>query len=127
LLRDLGARDVVVQTDLDWQRSRTVRPAVLQLLVRDPSLGALHAFGTRGQNVTGPSVPPGPNLGLEHGLRPVQVLAVPDPIPVVRAAAGAPIVLSGDAFGIDEMARAGLLDGSPPILYSGGLTAPQLA
>ena len=53
LLRYLGARDVVVQNDLDWQRSRTVRPAVLQLLVRDPSLGALHAFGTRGQNVLG--------------------------------------------------------------------------
>jgi arabinofuranan 3-O-arabinosyltransferase len=129
LLRYLGVNDVVLQNDLDWQRAHTARPAEMQALARDPSLKPLTTFGSVGENVTAPIAPGAADATItrrERALTPVQVLAVPDPLPVVRAQAGPPVLLSGDGFGIAAAAAAGQLEGNPPVVYSGDLTPVEL-
>jgi arabinofuranan 3-O-arabinosyltransferase len=130
LFRYLGVRDVVLQNDLDWERARTARPTDLQRLAADPSLQPLRLFGEPGRNV----VPPGPPTGLfrqltanERALSPVQVLTVPGARPVVQAQAGPAAVVSGDGFGLVELARLGKLERQPPVLYSGTLTPDEIA
>jgi arabinofuranan 3-O-arabinosyltransferase len=127
LLRYAGVKDVVLQNDLDWRDSVTARPASVQTLVHDPSLTFVRSYGNPGENafVAGGSATD-PASRLERQLPPVQVLAVADPLPVVRAEAGTPVVVSGDAFGLAAMARAGMLGAHPPILYSGSLSPQEL-
>jgi arabinofuranan 3-O-arabinosyltransferase len=125
LLRYLGVQDVVLQNDLDWQRSRTVRPAQLQLLLNDPDLQPFLTFGLPGQNVTTDALND-PADTTERALSPVQILTVRDPLPIIRAEPATPVVVSGDGFGIAAAVRQGLLAGGPPILYSGALTPSDL-
>ncbi|HEV8420323.1 MAG TPA: alpha-(1-_3)-arabinofuranosyltransferase family protein, partial [Actinomycetota bacterium] len=123
LLRYLGVQDVVLQNDIDWVRSRTARPAELQSLLNDPELQPTLYFGRPGQHVTSES---GPQIGSERALTPVQVLAVRDPVPMIRAEGAVPIVISGDGFGIATAAREDLLPNGVPLLYSGALTPAEL-
>jgi arabinofuranan 3-O-arabinosyltransferase len=125
VLRYLGVQDVVLQNDIDWQRSRTVRPTQLQLLIDDSDLQPLMTFGPPGVNVTS-GLESEPGYETEGTLSPVQILSVRDPIPIVRAEASLPVVVSGDGFGIAAAARHGLLMGGPTILYSGALTSADL-
>lgn len=125
LLRYLGVRDVVLQNDVDWQRSHTARPGELQVLARDPSLEPLTSFGVA-RGLPEASAEGGPLAEVERTLPPVQVLTVPDPLPVVRAEGGGPLVVSGDGFGLAALARQGLLQGNPPVLYSGDLGPEEL-
>jgi arabinofuranan 3-O-arabinosyltransferase len=129
LFRYLGVRNVVLQNDIDWQRSGTARPAEMQSLARDPSLQSLASFGFPGQNMSSPGLPgegDGDAANIEARLPPVQILAVPDPSPVVRAEALPPVVVSGDGFGIASLGKLGLLDGNPPVLYSGDLSDREI-
>lgn len=125
LFRYLGVRDVVLQDDLDWVRSRTVRPARLQVLLEDPQIRQLDSFGRRGENVVG-EFRRGLANAMEHTLPPVQILTVANPSPIIHSQGGAPIVLSGDGFGVAEAARSGLLTGDPPVLFSGTLSPAGL-
>jgi arabinofuranan 3-O-arabinosyltransferase len=129
ILRYLGVRYVVLQNDVDWAGTGTARPADLQVLVRDPSLMPVATFGRPGENTTGKASSPrdASVAQFERTLPPVQVLAVRNPLPAVRAEVGQPFVVDGDAFGVAAIAREGLLDGNPPLLYSGDLTARELA
>ncbi len=121
LMRYLGVRDVVLQNDLDWQRSHTASPAELQTLRTDPDLRPTLEFGLPGQNVDmGGSA----TASAEGPPPPVEVLSVVDPEPMVRAEAPTPVVVSGDGFGIAGAARQGFLPEGTPLLYSGALT-PQ--
>jgi arabinofuranan 3-O-arabinosyltransferase len=127
LLRYLGVSYVVLQNDIDWQRSHTARPARLQVLLRDPALVPFTSFG-----IPGLAVPPGsagsddPDLSVERILPPVQVLAVTAPSRYIRAEGADPVIVSGDGYGIAEASRQGLLRGGPPVLYSGTLTPKTL-
>jgi arabinofuranan 3-O-arabinosyltransferase len=123
LLRYLGVRDVVLQNDLDWQRSHTASPAELQALRDDPDLRPTLEFGLPGQNVDlGGSVA----QSVQGPPTPVQVLSVANAVPVVRAEEPVPIVVSGDGYGIAGAARQGLLPEGTPLLYSGALTPQTL-
>jgi arabinofuranan 3-O-arabinosyltransferase len=126
LLRYLGVRYVVLQNDLDWQRSHTARPAELQSLLNDPDLQTFTSFGRPGQNVVDPAAPQDALSSMERELPPVSILSVINPVRVVRAEGPDPIVISGDGFGLASVARAGLLAGRPPLLYSGQLTPQAL-
>jgi len=126
LLRYLGVRYVVLQNDLDWQRSHTARPAELQSLMNDPDLQPFRTFGRPGQNVVDRDATPDELSRGESLLTPVSILDVSDPVRVVRAEGPDPIVLSGDGFGLASAARSGLLFGRPPILYSGLLDPDHL-
>jgi arabinofuranan 3-O-arabinosyltransferase len=128
LFRYLGVRDVVLQNDVDWQRSHTARPADLQRLLGDPDIVPLTSFGHTGQNVVGrgSSEEPRSLTKLEHDLPPVEVLSVRNPEPIVRAESADPVVISGDGFGLASAARSGLLRRGTPVLYSGTLSPPDL-
>lgn len=106
LFRYLGVQDVVLQNDIDWVRSNTAGPSQLKRLLGDNNLVPTGTFGTANGNV--------------------QVLSVREPIPIVRAESPDPMVLSGDGFGMADAAREGLLQGGPPVLYSGTLTSSEL-
>jgi len=123
LLRYLGVRDVVLQNDMDWQRTHTARPADLQALLRNRNLEPLTSFGVPGQNVVGTK---GQRSAEEESLSPVQILSVAHPSRIVRVESPDPVILSGDGFGVAEAARAGLLRDGPPVVYSGSLTASDL-
>jgi arabinofuranan 3-O-arabinosyltransferase len=127
LFRYLGVRDVVLQNDLDWKRSHTARPIAMQALKGDPDLTTYATFGVPGENVTGKTKDEDAQSVDEESLAPVEVLTVAHPVAFVRAETGDPVVVSGDGFGVAEAAREGLLDGGPPLLYSGSLGAGELA
>ena len=129
LFRYLGASSVVLQNDLDWHLTRTARPFAMQSLVRALGANGLRSYGSAGENVMDPAqqAPLDAFQRAEALLPPVQVLAVPDPLQIARAESGPPVVLSGDGFGIDTAATAGLLDGNPPLLYSAAMTPGQIA
>jgi arabinofuranan 3-O-arabinosyltransferase len=129
LFRYLGVNRVVLQNDVDWYRVDTARPSDLQLLARDPSLVDLRRFGSPGQNigVRGLAGEPGSTpTAAELTLAPVEVLSVPNPVPVVHEEYLRPVVVSGDGFGLSAAAARGLLNDTPPVLYSGALSKDQL-
>ena len=129
LLRYLGAGNVVLQNDLDWQRARTARPADLHVLLRNPDIRREIGFGQPGQNTTAPlprGVPTDPRRAFEERLAPVEILSVRNPVQPVRAEGPDPVIVSGDGFGIAEAANAGLLSSAQPILYSGLLKPGDL-
>jgi arabinofuranan 3-O-arabinosyltransferase len=130
LFRYLGVQHIVLQNDIDWQRSNTASPIDLQQLAQDASLYSETAFGRPGENTVSPASGglADPEIArLERGLQPVQVLTVPRPLPVVRAESGPPVIVSGDAFGLFAVADEGLLDRNPPVLYSGNLSTADIA
>ncbi len=130
LLRYLGAGDVVLQNDLDWQRARTARPADLHVLLRNPDIRREIGFGLPGQNTTAPlprNASGDPRRAFEERLAPVEILSVRNPAPPIRAEGPDPVIVSGDGFGIAEAANAGLLSGAQPVLYSGSLTSDDLS
>jgi arabinofuranan 3-O-arabinosyltransferase len=129
LMRYLGARYAVLQNDLDWERSLTARPLELQTLLDQKDLRLVAGYGNPGENIIGPGGAHAPDVRQrlqELGLTPVQVLEVANPAPDVSASAAAPLVVAGDAFALPALGAAGDLDGLPPILYTGNLTARQL-
>jgi arabinofuranan 3-O-arabinosyltransferase len=123
LMRYLGVQDVVLQNDLDWQRSHTASPAELQILRDDPDLRPTLEFGLPGENV---DVGGSTTASLGEPPTPVEVLTVADAVPMVRAEEPFPIVVSGDGYGIASAARQGLLPEGVPLLYSGTLTPQAL-
>ena len=135
--RLMGAGDVLVRFDLEYERYRTPRPWVLwDLLHPAPAgLGLPVRFGTpRPNRAVGPeplvdeialaTLPAGTDPP------PVAVFPVEDPLPLARARplAGA-VIVAGDGDGVVEAASAGLVDGRRPVLYAASLTAdpPLLA
>ena len=130
LFRYLGINQVVLQNDLRWEESGAARPAEVQTLARDPSLGRPRPFGPPGAGIVPRAEAtrgqPAPTAE-ERRLAPIEILPVPNPAPVVHADFLHPVVISGDGFGLASAARDGLLDGDPPVLYSGALSPAQLA
>lgn len=126
LARLMGAGDLVLRSDLQFERFRTPRPPDLWAKV-STSTGLLPPtiFGLRKPNVAGPERP----LIDQHTLSrppdaaippPVAVFPVTDSVKILRTAdPERPIVLSGDADGIVAAAGAGLLEAGRPLLLSG--------
>jgi arabinofuranan 3-O-arabinosyltransferase len=127
LLRLMSVGDLVVQNDLGYARYQTPLPTTLwsEFSPTPPGLGAPTGYG-----------PPTPDVSLipevdEAALAaspdapvpsPIEVFPVDDPRPIDRAESSAePVIVDGDASGIAEAAGAGLLAGSPAIVYAGTL------
>ena len=128
LARLLGVGDVVVRSDLKYERYRTPRPADLWArLVDAPGFDPPVPFGDPVPNVAGPERP----LVDAHTLSrpdgrpdppPVAVLPVLDPQPIVRVAdPERPVVVAGDAAGVVAAAGEGLLEPGRPVLFSADL------
>ena len=123
--RLMSAGDILLQSDLQYERYHLPLPQVLYGEMDPPPAG-----------LTGPVTFGGPNpapriryplysemrLGLPAGTPEPPALAVfgvDAPRPLVRTEApDTPIVLAGDGAGVVEAAGAGLLDGTQPIVYA---------
>ncbi len=127
--RLLGVGDVVLRSDLAYERYRTPRPrATYRLMNTTPGLGAPLGFGSADPpNRARPSLPliDQVELGTDPELpepTPVAVYPVEDPEPIIRAVPqDRPMLLAGDGDGLVEAAAAGLVDVNQAIFYSGTL------
>lgn len=128
--RLLGAGDLLVRSDLEYERFRTPRPALLWDVIRRASgLGQVTSFGDIEPNRAGPELPLRDEiaLGAPDALEvppPVAAIDVPDVPPLVRAAPldGA-VVMAGSGEGVVDAAAAGLLDRPTLLLYSASFAA----
>jgi len=128
--RLLGVGDIVLRSDLQYERYRTPRPRTLYRDLRPTPVGLEQPR---------PVGAPVPNEAIDRlALRdevflatpadaphpaPVEIFGVVAPLPIVRArAATAPIVVAGDGEGIVEAAAVGLLGGDSVVLSSAALT-----
>ena len=133
--RLMGVGDIVVRSDLQYERFNTTRPRALWALLDKPveGLGRPVAFGeprpnraiarlplTDEEEMAVPADTPDPP--------PVAVVPVEDAAPIVRAhSAGRSLLLAGDGEGVVEAAAAGVLDGRAPLFYAAALASdPQL-
>lgn len=136
--RLLGVGDVVVRSDLAYERFDLPRPPTVWATLVDPrapGLGDPTTFGTPVTTVVGGALDPlvpsdldpaAPDRG--EALPPVAVLPVDDPQTIVRVASGqGTIVLDGDGDGIVDAAAAGIVDGRTLVLGAPGLDDEQLA
>ncbi|MCI3949731.1 MAG: type protein, partial [Acidimicrobiales bacterium] len=131
LARLMGVGDIVVRSDLQFERFNTTRPRALWAVLDEPveGLGEPVAFGEPRPNEPiarlpmtdeeEAAIPPG-----TADPPPVAVFPVEDPVPIVRAhSAGRALLLAGDGEGVVEAAAAGVLDGRTPLFYSAALAA----
>ncbi|MCB1005522.1 MAG: DUF3367 domain-containing protein, partial [Acidimicrobiales bacterium] len=125
--RLLGIGDVVLRSDLAFERYRTPRPrATFDLLGRVPGLGDPEPYGDPDPpNRARPSLPlvDEVELGTDPALPEppkVAVYPVEDPEPIIRSVrAERPMLLAGDGDGLVQAAAAGLVDPDQAIFYAG--------
>lgn len=124
--RLLGASDVLVRNDLEYERHRTPRPAVLWPLLLAAALEEPDGFGAPYANVAGPvrTMIDEIELGLTDppdDLPEVAVLGVPDGgrAPLSAVPVGGGVVVDGDGEGIVAAAAAGLLEDLTGVLLLG--------
>jgi arabinofuranan 3-O-arabinosyltransferase len=120
--RLLGVDRLWVANDVWFDRFRTPRPEITadQLASDAAGLGEPERYG---ESFVPSAVIPSidersvadPRIGTE--LEPVWVLAVPDPVPVVRAKSEVVLVV-GSGDGLVDAAAAGLVDGTELVRYS---------
>jgi arabinofuranan 3-O-arabinosyltransferase len=129
MARLMGVGDVVLRSDLQFERFRTPRPADLWARVRDaPGFDPLVEFGDPVPNVAGPQRPLLDQHTLSRPLdaenpAPVVVLPVAEPVSILHTADPTrPILISGDAEGIVAAAGEGLLEAGRPLFLTGSFS-----
>ena len=123
-----------VRDDLEVERFDLVRPRETMVVFAEPGEGARRPHVVRTPVDRAPVRRPGDRRRVRPGLPagtpvPASVVVVPvrDTCPIVRAEAGAPVLLvSADADGLVDLAEAGLIDDSVPIRYSASLSGDEL-
>lgn len=133
LARLLRAGDVLVRSDLEFERFNTPRPKDLaDLVARATGFGPLEGFGPGAPNRPDPDASLDDEIWLlgDHLLDDppeVGILPVTDPIPIVAAQSTRdPVIVAGDAFGLVALASAELIDGRELLRYSAGLSDEAL-
>jgi arabinofuranan 3-O-arabinosyltransferase len=133
IARLMRAGDVLVQSDLQFERYNTPRPRNFwDFMLSAPGLGEPVPFGPVAPNLTipeaqlddellfqtDPSLPDPPALA---------VLPVEDPVPIVSThGTETALVVAGDGAGLVDAAGAGLIDGTELIRYSASLTEEEI-
>ena len=125
LARLMGIGEVVLRSDLQYERYRVARPRpTWHLLLAAAGLGEPLGFGDPTPNVAGPEQPmlDEIELSLDPDLPhppPVAVFPVEDARPIVRAVtADRPLLLAGDGAGMVAAAGASLLDADQAVFYA---------
>jgi hypothetical protein len=125
IARLLGAGDLVVRSDLQYERYRTARPRRLwDDLLKAPGLGSPAKFGEPVPNVPRPELPLLDEIELgtpDDAPQPPPVAAFPvDRVaPLLHAATTAgTLVVDGSGDGLVDAAAEGLLDDPGAVLYS---------
>lgn len=133
LARLLRAGDLVVRSDLQYERYNTARPRLVWDLLDHSGTGAPRTFGP-----PVPNQPPTERQLLDEAWL-TRETGLPDPpavgvfpvsdVPGIVATKDArrPVVLAGDGTGIVDAAAAGLIDGTELIHYSASLSGAELA
>ncbi len=128
LARLIGVGDVLLRSDLEYERFRTPRPETTWALLRSvPGLGDPVGFGEPVENQPREELPllDEIELATDQDLEdppPVAVFPVEDAAPIVRALPTEhPIVVAGDGDGLVAATAAGVIDPDRAILYSAGL------
>lgn len=119
IARLFGAGDVVVRSDLEYERFETRNPRALWSLLTDGDVSGLEdpeTYGPRIRNVPAPGFAEYDEVELRQlggdEPPPVATFGVEDEVSIVRTApADRPVVLAGDGDGIVDAAAAGLVDG----------------
>ncbi|MCU1484949.1 MAG: hypothetical protein JWN67_1695 [Actinomycetia bacterium] len=128
--RLMGVGDVVVRSDLQYERYRTPRPLTLWNLLTNPipaGLGKPKGFGKAMPNNAIAKLPLRDEIFLATPAStpnppPVSAFPVTDPLPIVRSRdAKGTLLVAGDGEGVVEAASAGLLGGDQVLLYSAAL------
>ena len=131
IARYLGVGDVVIRSDLAFERYSTPRPRTLWQTLGGtvPGLGPVTAFGSTAPNLPDPRIPQDDPIALgTPAIAPdppeVAVRPVDDPQPIVRSVTGqSPVILVGDGEGVVDAAAAGLVAGDELLLLAPWLTA----
>ncbi len=129
IARLLGVGDVVLRSDLQYERYRTPRPLTLwnDLTPAPSGLSKPEGFGPPSANAAIPELPLRDEVFLSTPAdvpdpSPVEDFPVDDPMPIVRArSADEPVIIAGDGEGLVEAAGVGLLGGSGVVLTSAAL------
>ena len=127
--RRMAAGDVVLRSDLQYERFLTPRPRQTWALFDPPppGLGAPVTFGEPRPNRAIPRLPLLDELDLvtpagRPDPPPVAVFPVTGARPIVDSAPGnRPVLLAGDGEGLVQAAAVGVLDGARVVVYSGAL------
>jgi len=133
MARIMRTGQVLVRSDLQFERYNTPRPRELWDLVRRAAgLGPAREFGPIVPNVPVPDAPLDDELALSLDPAlpdppPVAVLPVDDPVPIVAAKpVTAPVLVAGDGAGLVDATAAGLLDGAELLRYSASMTPTEI-
>jgi hypothetical protein len=133
IARLLRAGEVLVQSDLQYERYNTPRPRNFwDFMTRAAGLGEPDRFGPGDPNITIPDVQ------LDDELTILTDPAVPDPpelatfpvsgaVPIVSAhGPGGALLVAGDGAGLVDAAGAGLIDGTELVRYSASLDDDEI-
>jgi len=129
--RLLGASTILLTNDMAFERYRTARPEIVDALLTGGDASGLSNVERLGDPVSNrPDVPMIDATSLlddriGQPISPLTLIAVDDPVPVIRAKSES-IVLAGSGDGILDAAASGLLDGSDTIRYSASLAPDAL-
>ncbi len=133
MARLMNAGDVLVQNDIAWWQYERPSPQDSWPALGLPQAGLAPAVGFGAPRPNTPKVPVVNEPVLAGSPKapwpsPLEVLAVHDPRPVVRAESttGA-LAVAGDGSGLDAAAGLGLLDTTSPVLYAGTLDTDRAA
>jgi arabinofuranan 3-O-arabinosyltransferase len=133
IARLMRAGDVLVQSDLQYERYNTPRPRNFwDFVSRAPGLGPPTPFGPGNPNVTVADVQLDDELMFQSDptlVDPpeVAVLPVEGSVPIVSThASDHPLLVAGDGAGLVDAAGFGLIDGSELIRYSASLDPDEI-
>ena len=124
--RYLGVDTVWLPNDIAYDRFRTPLPSTVAAIfaAQPPGLGTPVSYGAPTVNVA--NIPMVDEHALVQGnptaLPPVQLVAVNDPVPILRASDRV-VVLVGSGDGVVDAAAAGLLHGDEALLYEADLAS----
>jgi arabinofuranan 3-O-arabinosyltransferase len=133
IARLLRAGDVLVQSDLQYERYNTPRPRNFwQFITAAGDLGEPAGFGPGEPNTTVEDVQLEDELDFQTPADlpdppELAVFPVADPVPIVSThATQTPVVVAGDGAGLVDAAAAGLIDGTELVLYSAAMSDDEI-
>lgn len=135
MARLLGVGDVVLRSDLQYERYRTPRPRMLAGLLNPPppGLDSPVRFGAPIPNLPSDDLPLLDEISLgipsevEHPA-PVAAFAVQNPVKIVRTAPKAGgLLVAGDGEGLVDASAEGILNGAELLRYSASLNRDEVA
>jgi arabinofuranan 3-O-arabinosyltransferase len=125
--RLLGAQQVLVRHDWDWETVGGIRPSQVNgEITADRGLEPIRNFGRPGEDVQGPGQKA--DGFFEKFVPPLQLYGVKDAPAMVRAEPlESAAVVAGDGWAVPAMERAGVLREATPFRYAQDLTPGEFA